>query len=85
MPVPSAGYAIALKAWEIEAQLKRITLQQIMTLQPKTILSWVTLSKAASVMLKNKSRSLPVVDEHGQLVGLLTESDIFKVLARGCV
>ncbi len=77
--------AIALKAWEMEAQLKRITLQQIMTLQPQTILSSATLSEAASVMLENKIGSLPVVDERGQLVGLLTESDIFKVLARGCV
>lgn len=77
--------AIALNASEIDARLKRITLQQIMTLQPYTILPSATLSEAASVMLKNKIGSLPVVDEHGHLVGLLTESDIFKVLAKGCV
>jgi hypothetical protein len=36
----------------VEAQLKRLTLQQIMTLQPCTILPSPTLSEAAAVMLK---------------------------------
>jgi CBS domain-containing protein len=33
-------------------------------------------------MLDNKVSGLPVVDDSGKLVGMLTESDIFKMVVR---
>jgi CBS domain-containing protein len=34
-------------------------------------------------MLKHKISGLPVVDKQGNLVGIITESDIFRRVVRG--
>jgi acetoin utilization protein AcuB len=39
-----------------------------------------TVEFAAVLMLENKISSLPVINEKGQLVGIITQTDIFKVL-----
>lgn len=54
-------------------------IKDIMTKAPKTIAADMTLDDAALMMLDNKISSLPVM-ENGRLVGMLTESDIFKAL-----
>lgn len=38
------------------------------------------ISKAARFMLENKISGLPVMDENDRLVGVITESDIFRML-----
>ncbi len=43
---------------------------------PKTVLPTVTIREAWETMLSNKLRSLPVVGEEGQLLGICTSSDI---------
>jgi len=39
------------------------------------------ITEAADVMVRNKIGGLPVVDGAGHLVGIITESDLFEVLA----
>ncbi len=39
-----------------------------------------TIKTAAMLMYTNKIGALPVIDSHDHLVGIITESDIFKVL-----
>ncbi|GAB4577855.1 MAG: hypothetical protein Fur0022_05870 [Anaerolineales bacterium] len=39
-----------------------------------------TIKTAAMLMYTNKIGALPVIDNRDQLVGIITESDIFKVL-----
>jgi acetoin utilization protein AcuB len=39
-----------------------------------------TIKTAAMLMYTNKIGALPVIDSHDRLVGIITESDIFKVL-----
>ena len=53
---------------------------QIMTREPVTIGPTASLSEAARVMTKNQVKRLPVVDNNGTLVGILSRFDILKTL-----
>ncbi len=55
------------------------TVADLMTRSPLTVTSGDTLETAAQLMLKKKISGLPVIDE-GQVVGILTESDLFRAL-----
>jgi CBS domain-containing protein len=72
--------AIALKVWEQQHLLEKLTVQQIMTLHPVTVTAATTLVEAARLMLDRKIGCLPVVDENRKLRGLLTETDILRAL-----
>ena len=52
-----------------------------MTRDPVTISSDASIFDAAQLMLENKIGGLPVVDE-GELVGVITESDIFREMVQ---
>jgi CBS domain-containing protein len=43
----------------------------------------MSIARAAQLMLEHKIGGLPVVDQHGRLVGIITESDIFRMLVLG--
>lgn len=55
---------------------------EIMTIDPLTVSPYDTIGRAAQVMLQHRIGGLPVVDNHGALVGIITESDIFKLVVR---
>jgi len=40
----------------------------------------VSIGDAAKIILERKFRSMPVVDDAGHLVGIITESDIFRLV-----
>lgn len=52
---------------------------QVMTRNPVTVEPGETLERAAQMMLQKKISGLPVVNE-GKLVGIITESDVFRAL-----
>ncbi len=54
----------------------------LMTPDPITVRPSEDLAMAADIMVKNRIGTLPVVDEHGYLVGLLTKKDILRALRR---
>ncbi|MDY6970704.1 MAG: CBS and ACT domain-containing protein [Thermodesulfobacteriota bacterium] len=60
--------------------LKRITAEEIMERDVISIGPDQSVVKAAETMLKNRVSGLPVLDSQKRLVGIITESDIFKVL-----
>ena len=37
-------------------------------------------SRAATVMYRRKVKQLPVLDDHGNLVGIITARDVIKLL-----
>lgn len=76
---PSA--ATSLSTWEMNYLLANLTLGEVMTRQPKTVSPEATIGEAADVMLTHRISGLPVVDASGQLVGIITESDIFRMVA----
>lgn len=63
-------------------QLSKLTVMVAMTKPPVTIYQTDTIGHAAEVMMDNKVGGLPVVDADKKLVGLITESDIFRLIAR---
>ena len=54
--------------WALDAMTRRLT-----TVRPET-----PLSEALQLMLRNKFGCLPVVNEAGALVGILTDSDLVR-------
>ena len=54
----------------------------IMTANPFSIEPEAPVASAIDVMVERKIRHLPVVDEHGALIGIVTDRDAVKALAR---
>jgi len=72
--------ASSLSVWEMNDLLANLKVAEIMTRNPATIHQEVSIGQAAKVMLENKFSGLPVVDQENQLVGIITESDIFRLV-----
>lgn len=76
----SASSATTLDVHELMYLLARVKVREIMTKEPITIRDDDTVEEAAVVMLRRRISCLPVVDEKERLVGIITNTDIFKVL-----
>ncbi len=72
----------SLSIYELNYLLSQLKIERIMTPQPITISSEATIGQAAKLMYDHKIGCLPVM-EADRLIGLITESDIFRVIARG--
>ena len=57
------------------------TVGEVMSDKPITIQIDTSLREAAHTMHEKKIRRLPVVDEEGKLVGILTQGDIIRMMA----
>lgn len=74
--------ATSLSIWEVNYLLSRLRVDEIMTPRPFTIAAEATLGEAAQMMLSYKISALPVVDGDGRVVGIITESDIFRMVVQ---
>lgn len=74
--------ATSLSIWEINYLLSKLTVEKLMTKNPIIISPDATLSQAAWTMLQYKISGLPVVDDAGRVVGIITESDIFRLVVK---
>jgi CBS domain-containing protein len=72
----------SLSTWELNDLLAKTKVGQIMTPKPTTISQEAKVGEAAQIMLEHKISGLPVVDGVGKLVGIITESDIFRLVVR---
>jgi len=77
-----ASDATSLSIWELHYLISKIKIEEIMTLDPISISQDATIGKAARLMLDYKISGLPVVDEQRRLVGIITESDIFRIVVQ---
>lgn len=77
-----ASDATSLSVWELNYLLSQLKIKGIMTRRPIVISQEATIDEAAQVMLEHKISGLPVVDLHGELVGIITESDIFRIVVQ---
>jgi acetoin utilization protein AcuB len=57
-----------------------LKVKNIMTRDPVTELWDYTVGEAAEILLKHNISGLPVVDHQGRVVGIITKSDLFRVL-----
>ena len=72
--------ATSLSIWEMNYLLSSLDVEKIMTPDPITVHPDQTVGEAARIMLENRISGLPVTDEEGCLVGIITESDIFSMV-----
>ena len=77
----SPSDATSLSVWELNYLLAKLTIKEIMTSPVMTICEDDSVNKAANMMLDNKFGGIPVVNSVGKLVGMVTESDIFRMVA----
>lgn len=73
--------ATTLSIYELNYLLAKLTIGKIMTSDPLTVTPETSIEEAARLMLEKKISGLPVV-EHGRLVGVITESDIFRLVVK---
>ncbi len=74
--------ATVLNVWELNYLLARLKVEEIMTPNPHTVSPEATIGEAAQVMLEHKIGALPVVEKDGQVIGIITESDIFSMVVK---
>ena len=76
----SASDANTLEIHELLYLLAKITVKEIMTKDPISVPPDYTAEETAQVLLGSKISGAPVVDDNGQVVGIITQTDLFRVL-----
>ncbi len=76
----SPSKATTLDMYEMHYLLAELKAKNIMTAKPITVKPTDTVEQAALIMLDNKVGGLPVVDDNGRLVGIISDHDVFKAL-----
>ncbi len=74
----SPSPATSLSVWEITYLLSKLKVGDVMTRQVITVVESTPIEDTARIMADNKIGGLPVVNEAGAVVGIITETDIFK-------
>jgi len=62
--------------------LRRVKVYEVMTEQLFSVTTETGLREAAMLMIEHKIGGLPVVDGSGDVVGIITESDLFEILVQ---
>ncbi len=74
----SPSKATTLDVHELYYLLAELQVKEIMTRDPLSVSQDDTVERAAQLMLEHTISGLPVVDARGQLVGIITQSDVFR-------
>jgi acetoin utilization protein AcuB len=74
----SPSPATTLSTYEIPYLLSKVKVSDVMTKQVITVQEDTPIEEAARIMVDNKIGGLPVVNETSAVVGIITETDIFK-------
>ena len=72
--------ATSLSRFEIRELLTKIKVTEIMHKNVPTVRDDATIEEASLIMYQNKVDGLPVLSQLGAVVGIITETDIFKAL-----
>jgi len=76
----SASDATSLEIHELQQLIYTIKVEDIMTKEPITIPIDYTVEETALVLLKHKISGVPVIDHEGDMVGAITQTDIFRLI-----
>ncbi len=76
----SASDATTLDVHELIHLVSTIEIKRIMTKNPITVPFDFTVEETAEVLLKNKISGVPVLNDDKEIVGIITQTDLFKVL-----
>jgi acetoin utilization protein AcuB len=75
----SPSPATSLAVWEMNDLLARLKVEKVMTREVISVSEEMPIEEAARIMVDRKIGGLPVMREQS-LVGIITETDLFKVL-----
>lgn len=74
----SPSPATSLSMWELTYLLSRLTVEKLMTPKVVTVRPDTPIEEAAATMVARRIGGMPVVDEQRRVIGVITETDIFK-------
>lgn len=74
----SPSPATSLSVWELNYLLSKLEIREIMADDVITTTPDTPIEDAARIIADDKIGGMPVVDEHNHVVGVITETDIFK-------
>ena len=74
----SPSKATTLDVHELYYLLAELQVKEIMSRNPISVSQDDTVEHAAQIMLEHTISGLPVVDGSGQVVGIITQSDVFR-------
>ncbi len=75
-----ASDATSLDIHELLYLLTKIKVGQVMTKKPIAVPPDFTIEETADLLMKNKISGAPVVDGNGDLVGVITQNDLYRAL-----
>ena len=78
----SISASINADQYELHFMLNRLTVGKLMTRKVRTVTPDALVVDAADLMTEHKIAGLPVVDAEGAVIGIVTESDLLKMLVR---
>ncbi|MBW2569375.1 MAG: CBS domain-containing protein [Deltaproteobacteria bacterium] len=76
----SASSASELEPHDMQELISGIKIKEVMTRDLFTVLFDLTVEEAAEIILLKKISGMPVVDHKGNLVGIITLSDLCRVM-----
>ncbi len=76
----SPSDATTLSIWELNYLWAQLTVDRVMSRKVLTVHPTDLVLEAARIMLEHKVSGLPVVNQRDELIGIVTESDIFRML-----
>lgn len=76
----SPSDASTLSIWELNYLWAQLTVEKVMSSKVLFVRPEDPIAEAARLMLEQKISGLPVIDQQERLVGMITESDIFRML-----
>lgn len=74
--------SINADSYELHFMLNQLTVGKLMTRKVFTVTPDAPIVHAAELMTEHKIAGLPVVDESGAVIGIVTESDLLRMLVR---
>lgn len=77
----SSRASVNADSYELNFTLSRLTVARLMTRKVFTITPDAYIAHAAELMTEHKIAALPVVAQDGSVVGIVTETDLLKLLA----
>ena len=77
---PTPSPAIPLSIWGAHYQLSKMKVRDVMITDVITVTPDNPIEKAATLFRQHKIGTLPVVDKTGRVVGILTGTDLLRVL-----
>src|SRR5512139_3442225 len=75
----SPSPATTLSVWEMNYLLSKITVKDVMTKKVLSVTEDTPIEEAARIMADNKIGGMPVLNKEGKVVGIITETDLFKI------